>query len=798
VLASPYRPRHARSILPKRLFVILDFGLAKLPPGGAGSIVELTRSGTHLGTPGYMSLEQARGDQADARSDLFSLGVTIYEMVTGRLPFQRETAVEAMHAVLKAEPVPPRQHVESIPPELERVILKALRKSPDERYQGAAQLAADLRALVPVIHAGTAEAAGAAARTLGMLNRHRAAAALAAVVVAATAAVSFFHGRRTPALTGRETISIADIDNKTGDEVFDGTLRQGLAVQLEQSPFLSILPEERVRETLQLMGRSRDERVTRDIAREICERRSIKAMIAGSISRLGTHYVLTLEATIARTGDVLARQQEEAPSKEQVLRALGTAATWMREKLGESLASIAQFDTPIEQATTPSLDALKAFSRARVALRSGDFAEAINLYRLAIDRDPEFALAYADLSLAYNNTRQAQRALQAGERAFALKHRASESERFEIAVRYYGAAGDSERVVEAAQQWSRSYPNQAKAHNMLALGYLRKGQPDRALDGFEQSLRVDPDWSPARNNLARTLARLNRIEEARTAIEQGVARQPNLTVYRETLYEVAFVQRDERAMAEQLEWARGKPDEYRLVGHQAAAAASFSGRFREAATLYAKAIGLARRQGASGWANDLTGQLAFAWAVAGKCGEARECLAELRDVADYPPPTPSGLIAAALCQTVGQAEALAEEFAKLYPGDDVVQGTWSPLSRAVIALRKGNAPGALSLLLKSGEADFSGASSFIRATAYLRARQAANAADEFRRLIGQRSPAAVRFHPLAHLGLARAAVVAGDPATARTAYQDFFALWKDADADLPVLNEARLEHERLK
>ena len=442
---------------------VLDFGLAKLAQPktidtAAPTLPQVeTEPGLVMGTFSYMSPEQARGLAVDTRTDIWSLGVMIYEMAAGRQPFEGETASDVMSLILQKEPPPLAYSWPEVPAELERIVRKALRKDKEERYQTIKDLLIDLRNLrkelelsaemersAPPISAramssgqsaaASAHSASSAEYIVTEIKQHKRAAvgALALILIASAASFFYFHRTKASPLTEKDTILIADFVNTTGDAVFDGALKQALAVQLEQSPFLNIFPDERVQETLRLMNRPPETRVTRDVAREICERQGLKAMLVGSIDPLGSHYVIALDAVNARTGDVLDREQTEAESKEQVLSVLGKTATHLREKLGESLSSIQKFDAPIEQATTSSLEALRAFTLGNEKLFAGSSSEAIPLFERAVELDPNFALAYSKLAVTHYNIFEYSSAAEFARKAFGLRERASEHEKFYI------------------------------------------------------------------------------------------------------------------------------------------------------------------------------------------------------------------------------------------------------------------------------------------------------------------------------------------------------------------------------
>jgi eukaryotic-like serine/threonine-protein kinase len=838
---------------------VLDFGLAKLIEQRPVAVdteaptkaLFKTEEGVVMGTVIYMSPEQVRGLEVDARTDIWSLGVVLYEMVAGCLPFEGSTTSEILASILnEKEPPPLARFAREVPAELERIVEKALRKDREERYQTAKDMLLDLRrlkhklevevemerskppdlssarapalsgrqAMIDTAQEPTAQTGEIAAisttssakNLIGKISQHKRVAVLVLAVLVIAAIAAFLLIRRTPALTEKDTILVADFVNTTGDAVFDGTLKQALAIQLEQSPFLNIFSDQRVREALRLMNRSPDDRVTKDVAREICQRQGFKAYLAGSISNLGSHLVITLEAVNAQTGDTLARQQVEAESKEQVLSTLGRAATKLREKLGESLASIQKYDAPIAQATTSSLEALKAYSLGREQNAKGKDAEAIPFYKRAIELDPNFARAYNSMAIAYISLGQRERTVEAAQKAFELRDRASEYEKLKIASDYYAlVTGDLEKSIESLELLTRTYPRDYPAHNNLAARYETIGQFEKAIDEARETIRLNPNVANPYGVLAIAFSRLNRFDEAKQVYEQALAQKMDITLYHANLYRIAFVQGDTAAMQRQLDWTGGKPDEYAALLWQGDIAA-FLGELRKAREFYNRAVDAELSRDMKENATNEISLDASRAAVVGNCQQAREGISR----ASASPPTPFSFfrmgIALALCGELGQTQSLADEYAKRFPKDTLINAVWLPVIRAAIEIRRDNHGQAIRFLQSASRYDKVGGypgvygsvaywPEYLRGQAYLAQRTGPEAAAEFQKILDRRglAPTSV-LYPLAHLGLARAAILQGDTAKARKEYQDFLALWRDADTDIPILIEAKKEYEKLK
>jgi len=840
-------------LTPRRQVKVLDFGLAKIaqPQSIDSDISTLakTQSGVVMGTVPYMSPEQALGREIDHRSDLFSLGVVLYEMVTGRLPFAGASTSEILDRILHAQPEALARFNYDVPAELERIVNKALRKDREQRYQTGKDLLIDLkdlqhklefaaasyeleptlgahaprvplasaseannvvresaeveetpsrgkRASIPSLAAREARAHLDAARSTRL---RFALIALAPLVLLAVAA--FFYFKRQPVLTDKDTILLADFVNTTGDAAFDSTLKQALAVHLGQSPFLNLFADERVREILRLMNRSPDERITSTVAREICQRQGLKALLTGTIASLGRNYVISLEAVDAQTGDVLAREQGEAEGKEQVLRTLGEAADKMREKLGESLSSIQKFDALLEQATTFSLEALKDYALADEQNWKGKYFEAISSLQHAIELDPNFARAYSNLAAVYNNSGQPGLAAEAAQKAFELRERVSEREKLHITDQYYSKAlGDLTKSIEAMQLCIQKYPRDVFARNNLGYRYNALGRYEEAMEEFRVAIRLNPNYGNPYLNLILASLRLNRFEEARAMSEQALAQKFEFVEIHAGLYAIAFINGDTAAMKQQVDWASARPGEYAHLNWQAGAAA-FAGQWQQAQELSNRAAELTRQRNLQETAGEIVSSNAEWAAILGQCQQSRIDIARAIAL----PRTPTSLfragMALALCGNAAQAQALNDEAVKRYPQNTLVNEINLPLIRAAIELQRGNRTQAIQILqpVSRYERVSNFYQNYLRGQAYLGERNGTEAVSEFQKILDHRGWAPTSpLYPLAHLGLARATLLQGDTAKARKFYQDFFALWKDADADLPILLEAKKEYEKLK
>ena len=825
---------------------VLDFGLAKLTETvdrsplddeAATRVMVQTDAGVVMGTSHYMSPEQARGKPVDARSDIWSLGVVIYEMVAGRTPFEGETSTDVIVAITQKEPPPLARFAPNVPAELDWIVMKALRKDRDERYQTIKELLTDLRRLkqrlefeselersaAPGSFSGSKisappttpeRAVPTAEKTISHVSsaeyiasgikRHKIAAAMVALlVIAATGSAFYLYNRNSNPLTARDTVLLTDFVNTTGEPVFDGTLKQALAVHLGQTPFLNLFPEERVRETLRFMGRSPDDRITRDIGREICERQGIKAMLTGSIASLGSHYVITLEAMNPRSGDPIAREQIEAESKEKVLSALGTAASNLRQKLGESLSSIQKYDVSIEQATTSSLEALKAFAMGDEERARGRARESLAFYKRAAELDPNFAMAYARMGVFYVNQGQLETAKEHIQKAYDLRDRVSERERLYITEKYYNyISGELDKAIETLTTWARLYPTDFIPHNNLAINYQMLGNYEEALKEGLEAVRLSPNNITARENVVGSFVGLGRFDEAEQASKEIEKLNPDSLIAHFSRYFFGFLRRDQAAMDREIAWSKGKPEEAD-VNIALANTAAYFGKLKQSEDLVKRAVEMFKTQNrAENATKELLG-LATNQLLMGKCQQAKEnTKAGLALYRGRNSLAGAALIYAA-CNDASQAQAILNQLRTAYSTDTVISSMMMPVIQAEVERSRGNVAEAIRLLESIRSYDGGIATgltnNYARGSLYLEQRMGNEAAREFQTIIDHPGIDYLSAaHVLAHLGLGRAAALSGDTAGARKSYQDFFALWKDADQDSPILIEAKKEYEKLK
>jgi eukaryotic-like serine/threonine-protein kinase len=831
---------------------VIDFGIAKATDKWAVEKTMLTQFGQIVGTPEYASPEQAdtmAGDIGE-RSDVYTLGVLLYELLIGTVPFDtatlRNAGLAEMLRIIREEEVPSlsrklramgaaasdiaaRRHTDAVSlrrlvhGDLNSITMKALEKACHRRYASVSDLAADIQRYLehrPVL----ASPPGIVYRTRKFLRRHRmaalgAAAGLVFLVLSGMTVWSLSHRdfAPRPILTDKDTIVLADFENKTGDPVFDDTLRQGLFVELQQSPLLTLVSDRQVQQQLALMGQPKEARLTSDVAQQICERTASAMVLQGSIASLGNQYVLGLRARNCNTGDIVDQEQAQVARREDVLNSLSQLARKFRTQVGESLATVAKHSMPLAEATTPSIEALKAYSTGmKLLLSSGNYVPSIPVFRRAVEIDPEFAMAFAQLALSYGAIQESVLSVESATRAWQLRDRVSDRERFFIDFIYdRQVTGNLERAFQTLELWSQTYPRRGDGANpqdlLGGISTHGTGRFEKAIEASLEGIAADPDFPLPYDNLVMAYFFTDRFPEAESTLQRASARKLETPLFQVLRYNIAVLKGDQEQVDRAVGLARRSGVAEHWMAHQEALALARSGRLEAARRSSKRAVEVALQGRERGAAASYSAARAVWEAICGNAAEGKTLaiaalgLSKGRDV-EY-----AAGLALALSGGSSQSEALAEDLIKRFPEDTFVKFTYEPALRASAALGRGRPADSVERLeiarlyelaangLNHSHFNLGGLhSAYVRGEAFIAAHRYAEAAAEFQKIIDHRG--IVGLDPigaLAHLQLGRAFALSGDTAKAKTAYETFLALWQDADIDAPILKSAKAEYARL-
>jgi serine/threonine protein kinase/predicted Zn-dependent protease len=765
----------------------------------------VTRTGVKPGTAGYMSPEQVRGEPLDARTDIFSFGLVLYEMATGERAFTGETEAILHDAIRHRDPKPVGELAPTVSTALAETIEKCLEKEPEQRFQAASELRSALleaqHTSLPVVRQPLAEDKPAAShRKLWVTG-----ALSAALLVAVVATTIYRRAYSAPKLTEKDTVVLANFENKTGDAVFDGTLRMALAIQLEQSPFLNVLSEQRVNGTLKLMGRSANEPLTSEVAREVCLRTNSKAMLQGSIAPVGEHYLIAVKAVNCGTGDTLTSAEADAENRNKVLKALNQVGNQLRGMLGESLASMKKFDQPLEEATTSSVEALQDYTRARRARLTGD-TDPIPYLKHALELDPNFAEAYARLGPVYEDMKQSSLAIENYNKAYELRNKVSQRERFYIEAHYYAdATGQLEKAIPIFKEWIQTYPGAWEPHVNLSYHYIQLGQYEMAAEEARTTIRLVPDSVIAYRHLVEACDYMDQPDKATAALNEVFIPKLDDNYLHLGRYETAFLEGDNAAMQQEIAWATGKPGAEDLLLSAQSETEAYYGRFEKARDFSRRVAEAAEHADAPETAGLWRADEALREAEIGNLGRARQLAGQALSLSAGRDVEVLAALALARAGNAAAAQNLVDKLDSEFPVDTIMQGHSLPTIRASIELDRNNPLLAIKILQVASSYEMGAASSrtlyppYLRGQAYLKAGQGKHATAEFQKLLDHRGLVGnFVLGALVHLQSGRAYAMQDNTAKAKAAYQDFLALWKDADPDIPIYKQAKAEYAKLK